>query len=165
MFKSEQSDTLTYKPTPEPIRAMPAVVSHETTTRVATVNTDKAIIGKDLIVLGDITGAESLFIDGKVEGSISLPGSRVTVGRNGYVDAAINAREVVVIGKVRGNLTASDLVDIHAEGTVTGDVIAARVSIESGAFFKGCIDIRRSEAKPAHSVNTALATNETLKPA
>jgi cytoskeletal protein CcmA (bactofilin family) len=90
-----------------------------------------------------------LFIDGKVEGSINLNGNRVTVGRNGQVAASITAREVVVLGKVRGNVTASDRVDIRAEGALTGDVAAARISIEDGAFFKGGIDIRKPEAKPA----------------
>ena len=78
-----------------------------------------------------------------MEGSINLSGNRVTVGRNGVVAANINAREIVVLGKVRGNLTASDRVDIRSDGSLTGDVIAARISIEDGAFFKGGIDIRK----------------------
>jgi cytoskeletal protein CcmA (bactofilin family) len=84
-----------------------------------------------------------LYIDGKVEGAINLPGNRVTVGRNGQVSANISAREVVVLGKVRGNINASDRVDIRSEGSLTGDVIAQRISIEDGAFFKGGIDIRK----------------------
>jgi len=95
----------------------------------------------------DITGSESLVIDGKVEGSINLPGNRVTVGRNGQVVASIIAREIVVLGKVRGNITATDRVDIRADGALTGDVACARISIEDGAFFKGGIDIRKPEAK------------------
>jgi cytoskeletal protein CcmA (bactofilin family) len=71
------------------------------------------------------------------------------VGRNGQVAANILAREVVVLGKVRGNVTASDRVDIRSEGSLTGDVAAARISIEDGAFFKGGIDIRKpSDGKP-----------------
>jgi cytoskeletal protein CcmA (bactofilin family) len=104
---------------------------------------DLATIGKSLVVKGEVTGSESLFIDGKVEGSINLPGNRVTVGRNGQVAASIGAREVVVLGKVKGNVTASDRVDIRAEGSLTGDVVAQRISIEDGAFFKGGIDIRK----------------------
>jgi cytoskeletal protein CcmA (bactofilin family) len=104
---------------------------------------DQATIGKSLVVKGEISGSESLYIDGKVEGSINLPGNRVTVGRNGQVAATIMAREIVVLGKIRGNCQASDRVDIRAEGSLTGDVIAARISIEDGAFFKGGIDIRK----------------------
>ncbi len=113
---------------------------------------EQATIGKSLVVKGELTGSESLYIDGKVEGAINLPGNRVTVGRNGQVAANIVAREVVVLGKVRGNCQASDRVDIRSEGSLTGDVIAARISIEDGAFFKGGIDIRKpgsGDAKPA----------------
>jgi cytoskeletal protein CcmA (bactofilin family) len=104
---------------------------------------DQATIGKSLVIKGEVTGSESLYIDGRVEGSINLSGNRVTVGRNGIVAANINAREIVVLGKVRGNLTASDRVDIRSDGSLTGDVIAARISIEDGAYFKGGIDIRK----------------------
>ncbi len=105
---------------------------------------DQATIGKSLVVKGEISGAESLYVDGKVEGTINLPGNRVTVGRNGQVAANVMAREIVVLGKIRGNCQATDRVDIRAEGSLTGDVIAARISIEDGAFFKGGIDIRKA---------------------
>ncbi len=104
---------------------------------------EQATIGKSLVIKGEVTGSESLYIDGRVEGSINLAGNRVTIGRNGVVGANINAREIVVIGKVRGNLVASDRVDIRADGSLTGDVVAQRISIEDGAFFKGGIDIRK----------------------
>ena len=110
---------------------------------VTTTTADQATIGKSLVIKGEVTGSESLYIDGRVEGSINLSGNRVTVGRNGVVSANISAREIVVLGKVRGNLTASDRVDIRSDGSLTGDVIAARISIEDGAFFKGGIDIRK----------------------
>jgi len=115
---------------------------------VATTTPDQATIGKSLVIKGEVTGSESLYIDGRVEGSINLSGNRVTVGRNGVVSANINAREIVVLGKVRGNLTASDRVDIRSDGSLTGDVVAARISIEDGAFFKGGIDIRKAGQKP-----------------
>jgi cytoskeletal protein CcmA (bactofilin family) len=108
---------------------------------------DQATIGKSLVIKGEVTGSESLYIDGRVEGSINLPGNRVTVGRNGVVAANITAREIVVIGKLRGNLVASDRVDIRNEGSLTGDVVAQRISIEDGAFFKGGIDIRKPGQK------------------
>ncbi len=110
-------------------------------------NQEQATIGKSLVIKGEVTGSESLYIDGRVEGSINLSGNRVTVGRNGVVAANINAREIVVIGKVRGNLVASDRVDIRNEGSLTGDVVAQRISIEDGAFFKGGIDIRKPGQK------------------
>ena len=87
---------------------------------VTTTTADQATIGKSLVIKGEVTGSESLYIDGRVEGSINLAGNRVTVGRNGVVAANINAREIVVLGKVRGNLTASDRVDIRSDGSLTG---------------------------------------------
>jgi len=119
---------------------------------VATTTADQATIGKSLVIKGEVTGSESLYIDGRVEGSINLAGNRVTIGRNGVVAANINAREIVVLGKVRGNLTASDRVDIRSDGSLTGDVIAARISIEDGAFFKGGIDIRKG-GQPQQKAN------------
>jgi cytoskeletal protein CcmA (bactofilin family) len=127
---------------------------------------DQATIGKSLIIKGEVTGSESLYIDGKVEGSINLPGNRVTVGRNGQVTANISAREIVVLGKVKGNVNASDRVDIRSEGSLSGDVVAQRISIEDGAFFKGGIDIRKpgneksSDAKPN---SVAAAQQESAK--
>jgi cytoskeletal protein CcmA (bactofilin family) len=150
--------------TPEPIRpATPAapVSSYEqpstrtASPQAATATGEQATIGKSLMIKGEVTGSESLYIDGRIEGTINLPGNRVTVGRNGQVAANISAREIVVLGKVRGNCQASDRIDIRSEGSLTGDVIAARISIEDGAFFKGGIDIR----KPGDSKGGAAAAS------
>ena len=140
------------QPTTEPARpvAAPQAATEPTPVQRGTAtltNQEQATIGKSLVIKGEVTGSESLYIDGKVEGSINLQGNRVTVGRNGQVTANINAREIVVLGKVKGNLTASDRVDIRNEGSLTGDVVAQRISIEDGAFFKGGIDIRKPGAQ------------------
>jgi cytoskeletal protein CcmA (bactofilin family) len=134
---------------------------------VATTTSDQATIGKSLVIKGEVTGSESLYIDGRVEGSINLSGNRVTIGRNGVVAANINAREIVVLGKVRGNLTASDRVDIRSDGSLTGDVVAARISIEDGAFFKGGIDIRKAgsagakaDSRPEETKSISSSTPE-----
>jgi len=124
---------------------------------------EQATIGKSLFVKGEVSGSESLYVDGKVEGTINLPGNRVTVGRNGQVAANITAREVVVLGKVRGNIQASDRVDIRSEGSLTGDVAAARISIEDGAYFKGGIDIRKpgdTKGGPSSTSTPELAVVE-----
>ena len=145
--------------------ATPSAVSEQPTPAaprpVSASTADQATIGKSLVIKGEVTGSESLYIDGRVEGSINLSGNRVTVGRNGVVSANINAREIVVLGKVRGNLTASDRVDIRSDGSLTGDVVAARISIEDGAFFKGGIDIRKAGQKAnGEEVKAAAASAE-----
>jgi cytoskeletal protein CcmA (bactofilin family) len=165
MFKANQIDTSAVVPTPEPARHTIGIVPSDSTARGAVSGSEQATIGKDLFFRGEITGTESLFIDGKVEGSISLPSNRVTIGRNGQVNASINAREIVVMGKVRGDVSATDRVDVRAEGALTGDVTAARISIEDGAFFKGGIDIRKTEAKPVRAIALNLETEETRKEA
>ena len=151
-------------PTPEPVRptATPAP-SYEPPARAAAPTGDQATIGKGLVIKGEISGSESLFIDGKVEGTINLPGNRVTVGRNGQVAANITSREIVVLGKVRGNVIATDRVDIRSEGALTGDVTAARISIEDGAFFKGGIDIRKPDAKAGAPAAAPAAAAEPVK--
>src|SRR5436853_6656850 len=140
---------------PTPTSSTPPTISEAPAAPrpVSTTAADQATIGKSLIIKGEVTGSESLYIDGRVEGSINLPGNRVTVGRNGVVAANINAREIVVIGKLRGNLNASDRVDIRNEGSLTGDVVAQRISIEDGAFFKGGIDIQKPNSSQQQMVN------------
>src|SRR5690348_8665399 len=137
----------TFTPPAEPLAApRPAA---------APLNTqEQATLGKSLVIKGEVTGSESLYIDGRVEGAINLPGNRVTVGRNGQIQANINAKELVVLGKVKGNITASDRVDIRNEGSLAGDVVCQRISIEDGAYFKGSIDIRKANAKEMNGAAT-----------
>ena len=143
----------------EPERAVapvPSAVSSEPAIR-SLGNSEQATIGKSVVIKGEISGAESLLIEGRVDGSVHLPGNRVTIGRNGVVAANIQAREIVVMGKVHGNLDATDRVEIRAEGSLVGDITAARISVEDGAYVKGGIDLRKpakdavagTEAKPA----------------
>src|SRR5437660_1787710 len=147
-----------------PSMSEPAAAAAPRTAATTTTTADQATIGKSLVIKGEVTGSESLYIDGRVEGSINLSGNRVTVGRNGVVAANINAREIVVLGKVRGNLTASDRVDIRSDGSLTGDVVAARISIEDGAFFKGGIDIRKG-AQPGQKEETSKSSSAAAEPA
>jgi cytoskeletal protein CcmA (bactofilin family) len=165
MWKPNQPGSQT-PPTPEPARPQPpagapAFDATRTAGAAATATGEQATIGKSLVVKGELSGSESLYVDGKVEGAINLPGNRVTVGRNGQVAANIMAREIVVLGKVRGNCQASDRVDIRSEGSLTGDVVAARISIEDGAFFKGGIDIRKpgSDAKGGSTGSGSSSTS------
>ena len=167
MWKPTNPPASNPSPSPEPQRSFtpPAEPVNAPRPASAPLNTqEQATLGKSLVIKGEVTGSESLYIDGRVEGSITLPGNRVTVGRNGVVSANISAREIVVLGKVRGNMTASDRVDIRGEGSLTGDVVAQRISIEDGAYFKGGIDIRKPGQKAngeAKESTTSPATSET----
>jgi cytoskeletal protein CcmA (bactofilin family) len=119
-------------------------------------NSEAATIGRSVIIKGEVTGSESLFINGRVEGSIHFPDSRVTVGRNGFVAANIAANEVVIMGKVQGNVECGDRLDVRCDGQVAGDVITHRISVEEGAILKGGVEVRNSakkDPKPTSSQN------------
>ena len=108
---------------------------------------EQATIGRSLVIKGEISGTEALYIDGKVEGKITLADNRVTIGRNGSVQADINARDVVVMGKVTGNIECTDRVDIRNEGVVNGNIATVRISVEDGAVLKGGIEVKSAERK------------------
>ncbi len=144
---------------PEPKYTPNAVPPANTYTPVkpATSPMDQANIGRTLVIKGEVTGAESLFIDGRVEGTINFPDNRVTVGRNGTVAANITAKEVVIMGKVQGNVDCADRLDIRSEGVLAGDVITHRISVEEGAILKGGVEVRNPEKKDqkTHAQNQA----------
>jgi cytoskeletal protein CcmA (bactofilin family) len=106
---------------------------------------DIATIGKSVVVKGELSGSEDLIVDGEVEGSITLRGQSLTLGPNGRVRANIEARNVIVHGRVDGDIHATDRVELRKSASLTGDISTARISIEDGAFFKGSIDIQKPE--------------------
>lgn len=118
-----------------------------TPVKPATSPMDQAHIGRSLVIKGEVTGSESIFIDGRVEGTINFTDNRVTVGRNGHVAANIIAKEVVIMGKVQGNVECADRLDIRSEGMLAGDVITHRISVEEGAILKGGVEVRNPEKK------------------
>ena len=139
MLQSNQYDVKSTSPASNPNSYNPV--------KTTSAPIEQATIGRTLVIKGELSGAEALYIDGRVEGKISLPDHRVTIGRNGSAQANIVAREVVVMGKVNGNIDCSDRVDIRAEGSVTGDVSTMRISVEDGAVLKGGIEVRSGEQK------------------
>ena len=100
------------------------------------------LIERSLVIKGEVTGTECLYIEGKIEGMVHLAGSRLTVGKTGDIMADIDAREIIVLGQVRGNCRASERVDIRKGGSVMGNVITPRISIDDDAYFKGGVEIR-----------------------
>jgi len=113
-------------------------------------------IGKSIVIKGEITASEPPYINGHVDGSISAPEQRVTIGKEGKVRADISAREVVIMGEVCGNLEGGHRVEIRRDGSLTGDVTADRICIEEGAVLKGVIDIRKPSEKDKAESNPAL---------
>ena len=116
------------------------------------------------MVKGELSGSEDLIVDGEVEGSITLRGQTLTIGPNGRVRANIEARNVVLHGRVDGDIHATERVELRKSASLSGDISTARISIEDGAFFKGGIDIQKPEpaskieAKPQASAAAAPAT-------
>ena len=99
------------------------------------------MVERSFVIKGEVTSTECLYIEGRIEGMIHLAGSRLTVGKTGEVMADIEAREIVVLGNIHGNCRASERVDIRNGGSLMGDVITPRISIDDGAYFKGGVEI------------------------
>jgi cytoskeletal protein CcmA (bactofilin family) len=148
MLQPAQSNTQKFPTTPIPTY---------NPVKTITAPLEQATIGRSVVIKGDVSGAEPLFIDGQVEGSITFADTRVTIGRNGSVAANINAKEVVIMGKVTGNVECSDRLDIRGEGTLIGDVVTQRISVEDGAVMSGKVQVRAAEK--AHEKPKALAAS------
>ncbi|MGZ7052047.1 MAG: bactofilin family protein [Candidatus Angelobacter sp.] len=109
---------------------------------------DVGHIGKSVQIKGELTGSEDLYLDGSIEGTIDLRDHSLIIGPNGKIKADITARDLVVYGKVEGNVTATGRVELRKSCTLIGDVSTQRIVIEDGAFFKGAIDIKEKDARP-----------------
>jgi cytoskeletal protein CcmA (bactofilin family) len=112
-----------------------------------TKTTEFAHIGKSVMIKGELSGSEDLYIDGNVEGTIELRGNNLTIGPNGQVRANVNAKGVTVQGKLEGNINATQRAELKKSAIAMGDIVTQRVSIEDGAYFKGKVDIQRDGAK------------------
>jgi cytoskeletal protein CcmA (bactofilin family) len=104
---------------------------------------EQATLGATMVVKGELSGSQAFYVDGRVEGSIHFPKHRVTIGRGAVVQASIEAREIVIMGTVTGNIECGDRVDIRGEAVLTGDVVTQRISIDEGALVKGSVEVRK----------------------
>ena len=104
---------------------------------------DRVNIGKSVVIKGELSGSEDLTIEGHVEGRIELRENVLTIGPNGKIRAEVFAKQVIVLGEVAGNVTASEKVDIRDNGSVDGDIASPRVAIAEGAHFRGSVDMQR----------------------
>jgi cytoskeletal protein CcmA (bactofilin family) len=118
----------------------------------------QAIIGRSLVLKGELSANEDLVIDGQFEGTVNLQDHCLTIGANGKVKAEVRARQVVILGSVNGNVSAREKIEVRKTAQVTGDLTAASVAIEEGAYFKGSIDILRNEGRAERPVATPVLT-------
>jgi cytoskeletal protein CcmA (bactofilin family) len=109
---------------------------------------DFAHIGKSVVIKGELSGSEDLYIDGTVEGTIQLQGNNLVVGPNGHVHADVSAKVVVIQGKLEGNIQASERAELRKSAVIVGDIVTQRIAMEDGAYLKGKVEILRDITKP-----------------
>jgi cytoskeletal protein CcmA (bactofilin family) len=114
-------------------------------TALGSTNYRQTVLGSSVILKGELSGDEDLTIDGQFDGTINVKDNCLTIGQHGQVKADVNARQVVISGKLTGKINARDKVEIHRTGNVVGDLVTMGVAIEEGAYFKGSIEILREE--------------------
>ena len=102
------------------------------------------VIGKTVIIRGEISGKEDLYLDCDTEGTITLPENRLTLGPDARVVANLTVRDLIVFGTLTGNIQASGRVDLRQSASVTGDIVAGRLSIEESAMLKGRVELLRN---------------------
>ena len=143
----------------EPGRPAPAATPEYRPSSQA--NRPVAWLGSGLTLKGELSGAEDVHIDCRLDGPVSLGGNRLTIGPSGKVSGEVVAREVVIEGKVNGEIRAHDRVEIHKEGSFIGDLFTSRISIQEGAYLKGAIEIDRDTKPVGADLQSLLARTET----
>lgn len=116
-----------------------------------------ARIGKSIVICGEVKGGEDLIVDGRVEGTVSLAENRLTIGPNANVAADLSAKDVLILGHVKGNVVATGRVELRAGCSVEGDIRALRLAVEDNAVFRGKVDLTQASAKAQESVPAAGA--------
>jgi cytoskeletal protein CcmA (bactofilin family) len=111
--------------------------------------TEVGHIGKSVLIRGELSGSEDLYLDGEIEGNVDLRDHSLIIGPNGKIKATIIARDLVVHGRLEGNVNATGRVELKKSCTLIGDVATQRIVIEDGAYFKGAIDIKESKEPKA----------------
>jgi cytoskeletal protein CcmA (bactofilin family) len=118
-----------------------------------------ASIGQGIKIKGEVTGSEDLFVDGVVDGKLNLANGSLTIGPNGNVKADVNAREVIVRGRIEGKVTGRDKVLLHGTAQVTGEVSTDRLAIEEGALLRGKVEAGRLASKEVVAANSGSAAD------
>jgi cytoskeletal protein CcmA (bactofilin family) len=116
-----------------------------------------ARIGKTIVIRGEVKGNEDLIVDGRVEGTVSLSESRLTIGPSADVAADLSAKDILVLGRVQGNLLASGRVELRAGCAVEGDICALRLAVEDNAAFRGKVDLTQAVSNATDGPNALRA--------
>lgn len=125
---------------------------------------DVGRIGQSVVIKGDLSAEEDLTIEGQVDGKIELARSVLTVGTGGRIAAQILAKVVIVMGKVNGTITATEAINIRETASVEGELVAPKVGIAEGAFFRGQVDMRSPKTQKA-AKDTSRETRARQQPA
>jgi cytoskeletal protein CcmA (bactofilin family) len=126
-------------------------------------NQNPTVLGRSVVSKGEMSANEDLLIEGQFEGSINVKDHCLTVGTSGQVKAEVQARQVVIQGTLNGNINAREKVEIRKTGRVQGDLTAAGVAIEDGAYFKGSIEIQRDDIPETPRIFSAAASTLAAK--
>ena len=124
------------------------------------VGRDVVNIGKSVVIKGELNGSEDLTIEGRVEGKIELKDHVLTIGANGKIQAEVFAKALIVLGEVKGNIAASEKVDIRDGGSVEGDIVSPRVAIAEGAHFRGSVDMQRKSGQSGQQGQQGQASQQ-----
>src|SRR4051794_31226840 len=100
------------------------------------------VIGRSVKIRGELSGKEDLYMDGDMEGTVIVADSRLSIGPNARILADVQARDVVVMGTLTGNIRAMGKVELQKTAVVYGDIFADRLSIEENAVFKGHVELK-----------------------
>ena len=157
MWKRDQAPRPA-SPTPS-VDPVPSPAAGGAVDASARVSVERVNFGKSVIVRGEVTGSEDLVIDGQVDGTIQLDDHVLTIGPHGRVHATVTAKAVIVLGRVQGNVTARERIEIRQHGSVDGDLTAPRVAIADGAHFRGMVDMRST---PTPGVDGSTSVSETV---
>jgi cytoskeletal protein CcmA (bactofilin family) len=138
-------DSKTPSASADPVEPSTSLLTEIPTSRVMSSSgaNQYSMIGQSITIKGEIIASDPVYVYGSVEGSIHAPEHRVTIGKEGRVKADINAREVVIMGDVCGNLEGGERVEIRSDGSLMGNLATRRIYIEEGAVLSGVIDVHK----------------------
>jgi len=100
------------------------------------------LVGRSVTIRGEVTGSEDLYVDGTIEGTITLVSGRLTIGPNARIIADVQAPEIIIMGALEGNVRSEGRVELRNKASVVGDIVAVRLAVEEGAIIRGLVDLR-----------------------